>query len=192
MAPQLTIADRRAAAALANARTRAIVFELMRSDHTLSELRERLGISLSLLHYHLGRLQLLGLVVVPGTRARLGRASKIYRAAASEFLVPGGIATAVAGTGLRAELERALDDAGGLEAGDVRYFLDKLGTPRMQRMPVTGRGKAHERWWRLRLSAPAVAQLTREIAELIARYERAEESAAARHLCHFVVVESER
>ena len=186
---QLTITDEHAAAAFVSQRTRAIIFELMKHDRSLSELRNTLGMSLSLLHYHVERLRLLGIVAVSATRPRSGRPIKIYRAVASEFRVPGSLARHSAGEGLKDELQQALQRAELRHPTDTDYFLDEQGAPRMRRS-TSPHGRAYQRWWRLRLGPSAAAKLNREMSDLLAKYEVTEPKGGHPHICHFALVES--
>ena len=189
MPQHMTITDERAAAAFGSAPTRAMIFELMKGERSLSELRDGLGMSLSLLHYHVGRLQQLGLVTVSAVKPRSGRAIKTYRAVATEFRVPGSVARRSTGIGLRDELSAAIEQAELRHPTDTAYFLDGHGTPRMRRLQTARGSVAHQRWWRLRLTAPAAAELTREVSDLLAKYERADAPRGQAHLCHFALAE---
>jgi DNA-binding transcriptional ArsR family regulator len=191
MLDRLTISDEKAATAFANARTRAIVFALMESDRSLSELRSKLGMSLSLLQYHIARLQFLGIVTVSSTKQRPGRAIKMYRAVAREFRVPGGIAASTAGAGLKQELEIALEEAQARRPTGAAYFLDEGGTPQMRRQPTTERGPV-ERWCRLRMSPGEAAKLSLELGDLLAKYDLTDAKGRKSHLCYFALVKSEQ
>jgi DNA-binding transcriptional ArsR family regulator len=190
MRQHLTITDEKAAAAFANARTRAILFALMKSDRSLSELQSALGMSLSLLHYHVTRLQRLSLVRVTGTKHRAGRPIRIYRAAALAFRVPGSVSGSTAGSRLKQELEIALEQAEARQAADVEYFLDAQSVPRMRRSPTRDQSAVHQRWCRLRLSARAAAKFNQEIGDLLAKYEHTEAAAGQPHLCYFALVKN--
>lgn len=187
MLDQLTITDESGAAAFASATTRAIIFQLMKGERSLSDLRDALAMSLSLLQYHVARLERLGLVIVSSTKPRSGRAIKMYRAAALEFCVPGTVLPRTPGAGLKEELNEALDRAELRQPTNTVYFLDEQGTPRMRRSRHAN-ASAHQRWWRLRLSPADAAKLGREMSDLVTKFERAEGTGGQAHLCHFALV----
>ena len=187
MLEQLTITDERGGAAFANAATRAIIFELMKRDQSLSDLRDKLGMSLSLLHYHVRRLQRLGLATVSSIQPRSGRPIKMYRAAASAFCIPGTVSRRTPGAALKEELNQALERADLRQPTNTVYFLDEQGTPRMRRSQQAD-GSAHQRWCRLRLNPRDAARLGREMNELLAKYERAGRPGGQGHLCYFALV----
>lgn len=187
MLEHLTITDERSGAAFASAATRAMIFELMKGDRSLSDLRDQLGMSLGLLHYHIGRLQSLGLVTISSIRARNGRPIKMYRAAASEFRIPGIASRRTPGAGLKEELNQALERADLRQPSNTVYFLDGEGMPRMRRLQQAD-GSAHQRWWRLRLRPGDAAKLSREISDVVAKYENADRPRGEAHLCHFALV----
>ena len=189
MLEQLTITDESGAAAFASATTRAMIFQLMKGERSLSDLRDTLGMSLSLLHYHVARLERLGLVFVSSIKPRSGRAIKMYRAAALEFCIAGTVLPRTPGAGLKEELNRALEQAELRRPTNTVYFLDEQGRPRMRRSQHAN-ASAHQRWWRLGLSPADAAKLGREITDLIAKYESAGGSASQAHLCHFALVKS--
>jgi len=190
MPQQMIVRHERAAAAFASAPTRAVIFELMKSERSLSELRDVLGMSLNLLHYHVGRLRQLGLVTVSAVKRRGGRSIKKYRAVASEFRVPGSVARQTAGAGLKDELYTALERAELRYPTETTYFLDERGTPRMRRSQSTQGSTAHQRWCKLRLSATAAAELTRRVGDLLAKYERHGSRGGHTYICHFALVTS--
>jgi DNA-binding transcriptional ArsR family regulator len=186
----MIVNDETAAAAFASVSTRAIIFELMKRESSLSELRDTLGMSLTLLHYHVTRLQRLGLIAVSAVRRRGGRPIKSYRAAASEFHVPGSVGGRTAGTGLREELEAALERSELRHPTETCYYLDGEGSPRMRRSRSAGRDATHQRWWRIHLSQSAAANLSQELSDLVAKYEPADGSGAQAYICHFALVKT--
>jgi DNA-binding transcriptional ArsR family regulator len=191
MRQQMIIRDERAAAAFASAPTRAMIFELMKGERSLSELRGALGMSLSLLHYHIGRLQQLGLITVSAVKRRSGRPIKTYRVVATEFRVPGSVARRSAGTGLKDELDLAIEQAELRHPTDTAYFLDEQGTPRMRRSQSAPGTAAHQRWWRLRVTAREAAELTREVSDLMAKYNGADAPVGQSHICYFALVKTQ-
>ena len=190
MPPQMIVRDERAAAAFANARSRAIIFELMKAERSLSELRDALGMSLSLLHYHVGRLQRLGLVTLSSVKARSGRPIKTYRAVATEFSVSGSVARRTAGAGLKDEMNAAIERAELRHPAHTVYFLDGQRTPRMRPSQDAPGSAAHQRWFRLRLNARAAAELTREVSDLLSKYGRTDARDGQAHICYFALVKT--
>ena len=187
---RLTVHDPRAALAFARASPRAILFALMRGERSSTELQTELGLSLSLLHYHLARLRELRLVRTVRQVQRAGRPIAIYSAAARSFLVTGASAAKSAGAGLRLELDAALERARVHAAADTVYCLDHNGAPRMMRTPP-GRVRADgEWWWRLDLSPGDAEQLGREVREVVAKYRDRSGPGTARYLYHFAAAKT--
>lgn len=189
MLKQMIVDNEKAAAAFANARTRSILFALMRADLSLVQLQAEVCMSLSLLHYHVARLKALGLLQVVETTRRAGRPVSRYRAVAEEFQVPAVVETRTPGSGLKQEMEAALERADVRCPSTISYFVDEQGAARMRRFGSEN-GAAHERWWRLRLSAGEARKLIREMGDLVAQYENAATKCGNSHLLHFALAET--
>lgn len=186
---QITVNDPRAGLAFAKTRPRAILFALMQSDRSSQELQTSLCLSLSLLSYHLTRLQELGLVRVVRRVPRAGRPITIYGAAARSFLVTRGWTDTSAGAKLRVELDAALERSQ-IATGATLYCLDEKGAPRLVRRPAEGPAATGGAWWfRLSLSQADADALTREIRDLIARY-RDSPHGSNKFLYHFALAKT--
>ena len=77
------VRDPKMAAALSDPLRRRVVLLLAKRERSLGELALAADVELKRLHYHVGVLQALGLVVVTGRRPRAGRPAKLYRAVAA-------------------------------------------------------------------------------------------------------------
>jgi DNA-binding transcriptional ArsR family regulator len=169
----LKIESKQVASALEHPRSRQIVLEVVAGARSLQELADVTGLSLSLLHYHVKRLQRFGLIRVSRTDKRAGRPVNRYRAVARRFLVPEYLTTrardAKLGRELRAGLdrERATEDSAG-----VAYFVDTTGLPRMTRLPTATERSAFEVWVTAFLSPHDVKELCGEIRALFGRYSQ--------------------
>ncbi len=186
----LKIQSTRAAAAFEHPTSRRIVLELVAKEQSLRELARATGLSLSLLHYHVGRLRALGLIEIAREERRPGRPVKRYRAAARTFFVPAGLEARGAGEALARELAAALqrdrirsDDAG------AAYFVDDAGAPRMRRVRGRGGQGAFEAWVTLSLTPRDAEDLGDEIRALFARYANRGGGAAHRILAYCAFAE---
>jgi hypothetical protein len=188
MIDSLEISDVHAAALFAGATSRSILLELLPRERTLSDLRTRLGFSLSLLHYHVNRMAALGLVTVASVKPAAGRPRKVYRAVARSFLVPAHLERRDGRRALALELNAALDQARSRSREEgVLYSWDEADGPRMKRV---GGGRTHgtELWGRLALSRTEAAQLADELRALLRRYQSAPKPGKAAYLAHFAFV----
>ncbi len=170
-AVQMIVAEPRIARIFAAARSREVIFSLMQSAKTTRSLAAELGLSFSLLHYHLARLVGSGLVRVVRHEKRAGPASAVYAVAAGSFLVlanaePEAPTSALAGE-LQAALERARLRDGG--TGTV-YSLDADRMPSVRRLSRSDRTGEGEMWWRLHLDESDAKRLGREIGDLVATF----------------------
>jgi len=166
-----TIASRRAATALEHARSRQILLTLAASERSLGDLAGSLGLSLSLLHYHVGRLRKLGLVKLVREDRRPGRPVKRYRAVARAFFLPAAKASRGSGDGLSRELREALErDRAKRQDSGTLYFVDENGAQRMRRVGASSSGDAFEAWIALSLDKRSAENLARDIGALFARY----------------------
>ena len=180
--------DARVAAAFASPRSRAILFALMQSEQSLQGLSKRIGSSLSLLHYHVDKLQKLGLVRTVRQDRRAGRPIKFYSTIARSFLVTGDAEVGSSAAGLQAEMAVALERGGEEFATSTLYSVDDDGTPRMLRLPVkSNQGAGGEWWWRLNLTRSEADRLSRELRDLIASYTGRQGKKSGKYLCHIAI-----
>jgi DNA-binding transcriptional ArsR family regulator len=167
----LRIETARAAAALEHRQSRRIVLDLAASERSLQELARATGLSLGLLHYHVGRLRALGLVEIAREERRAGRPVKRYRAAAKRFFVPAGLASD--DRALERELRAGLDrDRARRDDSGVAYFVDDKGAHRMRRIQGSAKTRASESWIRLSLTHQEAEDLGADLRALFARYAR--------------------
>lgn len=169
----LKIQSARAAAALEHPTSRRIVLELVAKEQSSRDLARATGLTLSLLHYHVGRLLALGLIEITREERRAGRPVKRYRAVARTFFMLASLGTHGAAAALARELRAGLDrermrrdDAGAV------YFVDDAGAHRMRRVRGRGRRGAFEAWVTLSLTARDAETLGDEIRALFARYAK--------------------
>ena len=160
------------AAVFFDPRRRRLVLEFAKGPRTMKEMSAATGMQLSLLNYHVRRLQELGLVRFVRAEPRAGTPVKFYEAVAKAFFVPSYLAptrpshevTRVLRTALeRAEMES--DHAGTL------YFLDGERGPRIRHVDgLAGSAAVHLRV--LQLTDASGRALAKEMAILLAKYER--------------------
>jgi DNA-binding transcriptional ArsR family regulator len=175
----LTIESKKAAAALEHPRSRQIILDMVPGARSLQELADATGLSLSLLHYHVKRLQRFGLIRVVRKDKRAGRSVNRYRAVARRFLVPGDLATHGGGAALLRELRAGLDRARARgDNADVVYFVDAAGVPRMLRRPLETKRSAFEVWFALFLTPHDIKALSGELRAMFGRYSQRSSTAA--------------
>jgi DNA-binding transcriptional ArsR family regulator len=169
----LKIDSKKAASALEHPRSRQIVLEVVAGARSLQELADVTGLSLSLLHYHVKRLQRFGLIRVARKEKRAGRPVNRYRAVARRFVVPAYLTTHAADAALLRQLRAGLDRgrAIGASAG-VAFFVDAAGVPRMTRLPMETRKSAFELWVTICLTPHDVKELSGQLRALFARYSQ--------------------
>jgi DNA-binding transcriptional ArsR family regulator len=167
----LPIGSPKAAQVFEHPQSRRILLALAASEQSLQELARATGLSLSLLHYHVGRLTTLGLVEAASEERRAGRPIKRYRAVSAAFFVPAALESQTGVAALARDLRAALDDdrARRDDVGTV-YSVDADGRSRMRRVVDARAGGAFEAWIMLELSAPAADALQSELRAVFARY----------------------
>jgi DNA-binding transcriptional ArsR family regulator len=175
----LTIAVKQTAAALEHPRSRQIVLALVPETRSLQELAIATGLSLSLLHYHVQRLQRFGLIRVARRDKRAGRSVNRYRAVARRFLVPGHLATQAGGAALARALRAGLDQESARgEGAGVVYCVDAAGAPKMTRLPMARTRTAFEVWVTLFLTPHDANTLSHELRAIFGRYSQRRGTAA--------------
>lgn len=184
------IGSRRAAAALEQASSRRILLALVAQELSPSTLSERTGLSLSLLHHHLGKLLGLGLISVAGETKRAGRPVRCYRAVAHEFFVPGHLRGDGPGRALARELAIALEASRAREGGaGVAYYIDE-GRPRMRIVRDAGGEQYFEAWLRLSLTRRQASELAGDLDELFHRYAAGGKQNEKTHLAYVAIARS--
>ena len=167
----LKIQSAPAAAALEHPTSRRILLELVAQERSLQELARATGLTLSLLHHHVGRLLALGLIEITREERRAGRPVKRYRAVARAFFVPASLGTHGAAAALARELRAGLDrERARRDDAGAAYFVDDAGAPRMRRVRGRGGQGAFEAWVTLSLTPADAENLGDEIRALFARY----------------------
>ena len=190
MNESLKIGSTQAAAAFEHPRSRRIVLELVANEQSLQQLARATGLSLSLLHYHVGRLRALGLIEIAREARRPGRPVKRYRAVARRFFVPASLAAHGAGEALARELRAALErDRVRRDHAGVDYFVDDAGAHRMRRVPGPSGHSAFEAWITLSLTPRDAKSLGDEIRALFARYADGGGGAARQTLAYCAFAE---
>ena len=182
------VTDAKVAAVFSNSRQRNLVLRLINHERSLQEFADESGLSLSLLHYHVSKLQNLGVVEVVRCKARAGRSIKIFQSTARAFFVPALLMSQLPEDKLYAEL-RACMDRYRTRAKDegILYFIDAQAVPRMRKIGKTAIPGA-EFWLRIRLSNADAQSLAQEMKLLLKRYERRGVSPDRSYLVHCVMV----
>jgi DNA-binding transcriptional ArsR family regulator len=160
-----------AAAVFSDPRRRRLILEFAKGPKTMKEMSAATGMQLSLLNYHVRRLQELGLLRFVRAEPRAGAAIKFYEAVARAFFVPSYLASNRPSHQLTNELRAALERAE-MESNHVGtlYFLDGERGPRIRHVGgLAGNAAAHLRV--LRLTDAGALALAGDMATLLAKYE---------------------
>jgi len=164
-----TVTDPRAAAALIDPQSQAMVLAFHRS-RSLAEVARALDLDLKRLHHHVLRFCRLGLLEIAETRPRAGRPVKLYSTVAQAFFVPHAAAPELVTERLARELRVSLRTAAARPGKGLVFQADALGAPRMEAIRGDGPPEAMETWRTLRLSPEDRAAFAAELDGLIARF----------------------
>lgn len=143
------------------------------ADRSLSQLQRMFGLSLSKLHYHVGRLVESGLLSVSRVEPRGGRAIRYYRAVADTFVVPQELLPAPPRDRFEKELRQSLRALAIRRDLFLVYTSDAAGRSRVQIRDCSDaatRARAIELWKVARLTPARRLELAQEMQALLARY----------------------
>jgi DNA-binding transcriptional ArsR family regulator len=168
-------------------RRRILAFFLGR-ERSLAEAGRALAMPLNRLSHHVGTFLRLGLLVMVRVQKRAGRPIRYYRACADAFRVPAGLMRERAGDALAQELRAALAQAEAISGpGDLLFYLDEGGRPRMERSASEAESDACEYWRVLTLNPREARELARSLAGLLRDYENRPARGSAAYLVHVAV-----
>ena len=184
----MQITNVKVAAVFSNARQRNLVLQLVETERSLQELAAVTRLSLSLLHYHVRKLQSLGLIEVVRNQVRSGRPKRIFRSTARAFFVPCHLMSQSPENQLYAELRACKDRSRArTENEGMLYSIDEHGAPRTRKISCKA-GTAWEFWLGMNLSNPDAQSLGEEMRSLFARYEQRGTGRTRPYLIHCVIV----
>jgi hypothetical protein len=183
------VTNGRAAMALSQPLRRRLVLLLGVHERSVAELAALMRVDLKYLHYHVGVLQRLGLLVVAHERARPGRPIKVYRAVSKSFFVPGRVTSAGPSAAMHAELRDSLAKVREPSLGGTLYYVDENDEPRMQFIakPASDSLSAIEIWRVLTLSRAEALRLTRDIAARLKTCAHRDRGTTQDYLVHFAL-----
>ena len=171
-----------AAAVFSDSRRRRLILEFAKGPCSMSEMSAATGMPLSLLSYHVRRLQGLGLLRFVRAQARGGRPIKFYEAVAKAFFVPADLASEPPSHEMTKALRTALDQAEIQSGGaGMLYFLDAERRPRMRRL-AGATSRSAEFWRRLALTHDEARELAAEMEALLGRYGMRARASAKQYL----------
>jgi hypothetical protein len=181
--------DGRAAVAFSQPLRRRLVLLLAGHERSVAEMAALMRVDLKYLHYHVGVLQRLGLLVVAHERARPGRPIKVYRAVSKSFFVPGRVASAGPSAAMHAELRDSLAKVREPSLGGTLYYVDENDEPRIQFIgkPASDSLSATELWRVLTLSRAEALRLTRDIAARLKACAHRDRGTTQDYLVHFAL-----
>ncbi len=185
MKQMMKVTSAKIAAALSNARQRSLILQLVARERSLQELAGLSRMSLSLLHYHVGRLRRLGLIAIVDHKRRSGRPVKYYRATARAFFVPTHLVSRAPEDELSAELRDRLERGRRSDQNDgILFSVDELGVPRMQKLQGKTELPLAEYWLTLKLSATDAQALASDMKSLFGRYRQRMTSRGRPYIAH--------
>jgi DNA-binding transcriptional ArsR family regulator len=185
MKQTMQVTNAKAAAALSNVRQRSLVLQLVGRERSLQELAGLSRMSLSLLHYHVGRLRRLGLIAIANHKPRPGRSIKYYRATARAFFVPTHLVSRMPEEQLSVELRDRLER--GRRAGDndgILFSVDERGSPRMQKLQGKTELPYAEYWLNMKLSNADAQALANDMKSVFRRYQQRTTSRGRDYIAH--------
>lgn len=168
----LTIADTRAAAALVDPASRAMVLAFAGQPRPMAEVARDHDFDLKRLHHHVLRFCRLGLLEVAETRARAGRPIRLYRTTAEAFFVPHAAAPELFTESLSRDLRAGLRLAATRPGKGMVVYADAHGIPRAEAAGGDTGPEAVEVWRIVRLTPRERADFAAEMGALIERYAR--------------------
>jgi DNA-binding MarR family transcriptional regulator len=180
----LTIRSRAAAAIFAHPQGRWMLLSLVAEPRSVSALARGLGLSLSLVHYHVSRFVKLGLVKVERSERRAGRPIKHYQTVADRFFVPAALIGQAHHHKLHEEMRALLERAASRSrSAGIIFEVDSRGAPRMRSLDSSE--KRNECWKVLRLNRSEAASLSDEVAAVLERYGQNSKARRDVYLVHF-------
>lgn len=179
------VADRAAAALLADDRRRTMLMLFAGRALTLAEAAAEGGVDLKRLHHHAGRFVAAGLLEIVGERRRGGRPMKLYRTPADCFFIGDEYLPAPFTHSLAAELRESMVGHG-FRAGRGMLFgrAGEGGTSARRVESEEGPAAVIDLWVDTRLDARDLAALKEELRAVVTRFERAGGADARRYLIH--------
>lgn len=188
MLDSITLENRSAAAAFASPQKRMILQSLIGAELTLGDLRRPTGMSLSLLHYHVGGLAALGLVAVVREEPRAGRPVRHFRATARSFFVPAEHLVKAPGTGLTWLLRDRLDQCLARSLQGISFTHDGLNHRAHLHTDPDHPSTALELWIDAGLDAADASNLAADLQAIVDRYRARAKPGQPRHLVHVAAV----
>jgi hypothetical protein len=180
----LTIEDPRAAEALLDPASQAMVLAFAGRPRSIAEVARARGYDLKRLHHHVGRFCRLGLLEVAEVRARAGRPIKLYRTLAQAFFVPHAAARELATESLARDLRQGLAAAAKRPGKGFYVYADDEGVPRREAARGDAPPEASEMWRILRLAPDEMAALSAELDALLTRYLKEAKGTGRTYLLH--------
>lgn len=188
MREQMTVHEPAAALALASPVQGRIIMGLAAQALTLSALSRQLGMSLSLLHYHVNKHIAMGLIEVVREEPRAGRNLKVYRATAKTFFVPAKLLNRLPGSDLAMKLREALDRRQTASVRGVNFGCDgEHVRVQLVRSPES-QATAIELWLDVRLTRADAACLVQEMHALMDRFRALDKPREPRYLVQLAAV----
>jgi DNA-binding transcriptional ArsR family regulator len=185
MKQMMQVTNAKVAAALSNARQRSLILQLAARERSLQELANLSQMSLSLLHYHVGRLRRLGLIAIVNRKPRSGRPIKYYRATARAFFVPAYLVSRTPEDELSVELRDRLERGRRADENDgILFSVDERGVPRMQKLRGKTELPSAEYWLTLKLSNADAQALANDMKAVFGRYRRRAASRGRAYIAH--------
>ena len=184
----LRIVDPAAARVFSDPRRRRLVLELAKGPRSVKELASATAMSLSLLGYHIARLEEFGLVRVAEEIPRAGRALKLYVSVATSFFIPSHLATEHPYGPLRKELHAALEQADAKrKSRGTLYFIDERNRVRISVLAGEEGAASAECWRLMRLTQKEASQLVQQMQALLTHFGELRSPGAKERIVLFAI-----
>lgn len=160
-----------AAAAFKSGIQRRLLLMCIAEAQSVKNLADQVGLPLNKVHYHIGRLVELGLLVNTHIKPRGGRSIKLYKAVAEGFYVS-QIYLDNPTADVQKELQTALEKSRMKSEGGMLFHLDDNGYFKGEFIKDDGQDKseAFQMWAKLSLDEEAVESFSIEAKALINKY----------------------
>ena len=173
-------------AALEHPLRATLLMVCIRSERRVGDLARELGVPLPKAHYHVKKLVACGLLQMARAEPRRGRAVKFYKAVAEVFLVNLADIREQVSELLARELRRSIGHVVSRREAYLRYYIEG-NRPRVRLVDSQGSrltDRTLDHWKIMRLTPGQRSALASQLAELIARYEDAQQSEGELYLVH--------
>lgn len=151
---------------------RQLLLRCINEAQSIKNLSDTMGADLGKVHYHILRMQNLGLLKISKTQSRSGREIKFYQSVAEGFFVPIEFGFEMDIT-LRESFFSSLDKSILEEDGGTLFHVSPTGKPNIRKVSSQDSkySKKNESWVYLNLNSEDLENLNNEVIEVIKKYK---------------------